>query len=176
MEEELDRFESVLEAGLLKMASGEGLATEMMGCPDIDGTWDRYIKEYVGDAVENFNDYPEAAIGFAAFLGMAVANRWDKDWAELKNTPYKAFYGKRGFDDMDDHIMQDVLQLPDEVSKKCSSFLDSCSLAALGLIRHEGIEAQTASGFYVMVRCCSVMFRLGATLELRLLGYHLEKR
>ena len=38
-------------------------------------------------------------------------------------------------------------------------------------MRHEGVEADTERGFYVLVRIYSVMFRLGASIELKRLGY-----
>ena len=64
-----------------------------------------------------------------------------------------------------------VVALPEAIGKKLSDTLDSCALAALGLIRHEGIEAQTELGFYVLVRTYSVLYRIGAAIELQRLGY-----
>ena len=119
----------------------------------------------------NCNEYPEAAIAWAGFLGMAVAHNWDVDWEAHKDDPYKSYYGSRGWDDMDEHILWEVLALPEAIGKKLSDTLDSCALAALGLIRHEGIEAQTELGFYVLVRTYSVLYRIGAAIELQRLGY-----
>ena len=172
--EYLDRFEKILEDGLLKICQGAGLLDdEVLRTPDIDGKWDAYIKDYTADAVENFNSYPEAALSWAAFLGMGVAHDWDADWEAHKDDPYKSYYGSRGWDNMDEHILQDVLGLkPDSPeSKKISDTLLSCALATLGLIRHESIEPQTDLGFYVLVRAYTVMFRIGAAIEIRRLGY-----
>ena len=129
----------------------------------------------MADAVLNFNEYPEAAIAWAAFLGMAVAHNWDTDWEAHKNDSYKSYYGSRGWDDMDEHILWELLCLPEQIGKKISDTLDSCALAALGLIRHEGIEAQTELGFYVLVRTYSVLFRIGAAIELQRLGYTIKR-
>ena len=167
----LDRFEKILEDGLVKICRSEGLLDEILNSPDIDGVWEAYMKDYVADAVRNFNEYPAAALGFAAFLGMAVANRWDRDWDNAKDAPYSSYYGPRGFDDMDDHILEDVLCLQPEYAKKVSGTVGSCVWSTLALIRHEAIEAQTAEGFYVLVRCYCVMFRIGASIELKRLGY-----
>ena len=77
---DLDRFEQLLEDGLVKICSGAGLLpAELVRNPDIDGLWDRYIKDYIADAVVNFNDYPEAALAWAGFLGLGVAWGWDAD-------------------------------------------------------------------------------------------------
>lgn len=171
MEEQLDRFEQLLEEGLIKICRMQELMDEPMGSPDLEAKWDEFIKDYVADAVENFNDFPQAAIGFAAYLGMAVAHHWDKDWTHFRNRKYSSYYGNRGFDDMDDHIAEDILNLGEDRKKKVSECMLSCTQAVLGLLEHEGIETQTQLGFYVLVRCYTVMFRIGASIELARLGY-----
>lgn len=168
----LDNFERVLEEGLLKLCKNAGvISDEILSSPDIDDKWDSYIKDYVGDAVENFNEYPDAAIAWAGFLGMGVAHNWDTDWAAHKDDLYESYYGSRGWDDMDEHILRDVLSLGPEDEKHYSETLNSCAAATLALIRHEGVEAQTADGFYILVRAYSVLYRIGASIELQRLGY-----
>ena len=168
----LDRFEKTLEEGLVKLCSGAGLLEgEVLSSTDLEEQWEKYVKDYVADAVENFNEYPQSAIAWAGFLGMAVANRWDRDWDLFKNDPYKSYYGSRGFDDMDEHILNDIVKLGDADAAKYSNALSSCAMATLALIRHESIEAQTAQGFYVLVRAYTVLFRIGVSLELKRLGY-----
>ena len=144
-----DRYERTLEDGLVKICRGAGLVGDMLlRSDDIDARWDDYIKDYVADAVENFNIYPEAAISWAGFLGIAVAHWWDADWQGHKD---------------------DQLDSPE--AKKISDTLLSCALATLGLIRHEGIETQTEQGFFVLTRSYSVLYRIGAGIELQRLGY-----
>lgn len=174
MEEQLDKFEQLLENGLDRICSMNSLMDEILDSPDLDGKWDEFIKDYVADAVDNFNDFPEAAIGFAAYLGMAVAHHWDRDWTHLHKRQYISYYGSRGFDNMDDHICEDILNIDENARKKVSECLLSCTQATLALLDHEGIETQTSYGFFVLVRCYSVMFRIGASLELRRLGYRKE--
>lgn len=170
----LDGFERILQDGLVKICDGAGLtAGEILESPDITDKWDVYMKDYVGDAVENFNQYPEAALGWAAFLGMGVAAMWDRDWEKGSAMGYKDYYGSRGWDDMDEHILHDLmyLNLEKDEARKISNCMLSCATATLELIRHEGIEPQTERGFYVLVRAYSVFYRLGATIELKRLGY-----
>lgn len=171
---DLDRFEQLLEDGLLKVCSGAGLLpADLVRNPDIDGLWDVYIKDYIADAVVNFNDYPEAAIAWAGFLGLGVAWGWDADWHRYKDAPYRSWYGSSGWDDMDEHILRDVLGLPldSPEAKKISDTLQSCALAVLGLLQHEGVETQTARGFYLLARTYTVLYRFGAAIELHRLGY-----
>ena len=169
----LDGFERTLEDGLIKVCNGSSvLGTEILGSPDIDEAWNgSLIEGYVGDAVNNFNEYPQVALAWAAYLGMGVACNWDKDWAAHKSDTYKDYYGPRGYDDMDEHIVGDILHLTQEHAGKLVDVLYGCADLTLSLIRHEEIEPQTARGFYVLVRAYSVFFRLGAAIELYRQGY-----
>lgn len=172
---DLDRFEKTLQDGLVKICSGRNLMSGMLESDDLEQKWNEYLQDYVSDAVVNFNRYPEAAIGFAGFLGMAVAHCWDENWDIYKRVSYKDYYGSRGFDDMDDHIVEDILKLDKDSAAKVIDTLKDCTLAAQGLIRHEFIEPQTADGFFVLVRCYTVLFRIGCSLELTRLGYKKQK-
>lgn len=157
----LDNYEKTLQLGLSRICSGAGLMGEdLLSSEDIDAKWEEFIKDYVADAVENFNDYPEAALAWAAFLGMGVAHNWDENWTFHRHDKYSDYYGSRGWDNMDEHILRGVLgyQLDSAEAKKISDTLQSCALATLGLIRHEGIEAQTSTGFYALTRSYGVMF------------------
>lgn len=170
--QELDRFEDILQNGLIKVCQGMNyLKDGLLESPDLEDKWNEYIKEYIGDAVHNFNDYPEAALAWAAFLGMGVANLWDKNWEKYQEMPYTFYYGQRGWDDMDEHIIYEIIKLDETKSKRLTDTLNSCALACLGLIRHEGIEAQTADGFYCLSRAYTVFFRIGASLELERCAY-----
>ena len=79
---------------------------------------------------------------------------WEADWKHNREVPYRSWYGARGWDDMDEHILRDVLGLPLDgpEAKKISDTLLSCALAVLGLLQHEGVETQTARGFYLLAR------------------------
>lgn len=172
----LDNFEKTLEAGLLKVCSGAGLLEDkVLGSTDIDEAWERYIKDYIGDAVVNFNGYPDAAVAWAAFLGMGVAYNWDLNWRLHYKDKYTDYYGSRGWDDMDEHILHDLLglKLDGPEAMKISDTMLSCATATLGLIRHEGVESQTEEGFYVLARAYTVMFRIGAAVELKRLKYNM---
>lgn len=170
----LDNFESLLQDGLIKVCQGNGLVgDELLDSPDVTGKWEDYIKDYVADAVENFNDWPQTAIAWAGFLGLGVARNWDRSWEKHSHDSYKDYYGEHGFDDMDEHILHDILGLDLESpeARKISDTLSSCALATLGLIRHEGIEPQTSRGFYILIRAYTVLYRIGAGIELKRLGY-----
>ena len=108
----LDNFEKTLQMGLMRVCSGAGLlGNELLSSEDIDSKWEEYIKDYVADAVDNFNEYPEAALAWAGFLGMGVAHNWDDNWTFHRHDSYRSYYGNRGWDDMDEHILHGILGL-----------------------------------------------------------------
>ena len=108
--EYLDRYEASLVDELVGLCTSFGLLDgELLASDDIDGKWKEFAPEYMAEAVPNLNPFPEAAIGWAGYIGMAVAKWWDLDWGRHHSEKYEALHGPRGFDDMDDHIMQDIL-------------------------------------------------------------------
>lgn len=177
-QEYLERFEGVLQEELLrlctsdKMLDGSLLATE-----DIDGRWNDFAPEYMADAVPQIADYPTVSVAWAAYLGMAVAFGWDKDWKECSQMSYTSYYGEQGFDDMDEQIVHKVLGLLSDgyETRALEDMIRRCGEATVSRIRHEHIEPQSPMAFYVFARSCKVMYRIGAAIELKRLGYKFEK-
>ncbi len=173
-----DEFEQKLELELLKICSSLGLLGDMLlESDDINERWRELAPEYVADAVPQIRDYPTVSVAWAAYLGMAVANEWDSDWELQAHAPYQSYYGPQGFDDMDDHIVNDVLGIAPgcQESNKLESAIRLCGETAVASIRHEQIDPQTPEAFHVFARACKAMFRIGAAIELKRLGYIFEK-
>ena len=172
-----DAFEEKLCTELVGLCSESGMMNgQLLHSDDIDGRWDAFARDYMSDAVHNFNEYPDVSLAWTAYLGMGVASQWDSNWFENSAKEYKTYYGIRGYDDMDEHIVRDILGLPldSEEASRIAEMLSRCSALALTLIRHEGFEPQSVEAYYALVRCVKVMFRIGESLELARLGYHLE--
>ena len=176
--EYLQRFEKKLEEELLrlctsyKMLDGVLLETE-----DITEHWKVLAPEYVADALGEIANYPVVSVAWAAYLGMAVACAWDTDWEKFSKAPYQAYYGEQGFDDMDEHIVRDLLgySLDGKDAADIEAMLHRCGEMTVSMIRHEGIEPQSKRAFYVYARAIKTMFRIGAAIELKKLGYKFEK-
>ncbi len=173
-----DKFETTLEMNLLSQCTSLGvLEGSLLASDDIDARWKEFAPEYMADAVPQLNDYPAAAIAWAGYVGMAVAHRWDEDWMKYSTEPYAALHGERGFDDMDEYIVQNILGLsldsPEAI--RMEDVMRGCAQTAITQIRHEQIEGQTTRAFYVFARTARVMFRIGAAMELFRLGYRFEK-
>ena len=174
----LDRFERKLEEDLLRLCTSyKQLDGTLLAAEDIDNHWSVLAPEYLADAVEQVRDYPVVSVAWAAYLGMAVAWGWDADWATVAKAPYRLYYGEQGFDDMDEHIVKDFLglALDSEEARVLEESIRRCAQNTVSLIRHEQIEPQSPMAYHVFARACRVMYRIGAALELKRMGYKLEK-
>ena len=177
--EYFDTFEQNLQIELLKLCtSHKMLDGTLLASEDIEERWKEYAPSYMEDSVSQINTFPAAAIAWAGYVGMAVAQWWDSNWERYAAEPYETLHGERGFDDMDEHIVRDILGLPLESpeAEKIEEMMRSCAHTAMTFIRREDTEAQTTKAFYLFARTTRVLFRIGAALELKRLGYKFEKQ
>ena len=176
--EYLDNFEKRLEQNLLTVCRGVGMNLESyLESSDITAFWSKIAPEYMAEAVKSINSYPQFTLGCAAYCGMAAAKVWDKSVADFNALNYSGLIGKRGFDDMDDHIVTAILGIPleDPRAKGLRANLYSCTEACMNEIMKEEIEMSSLRAFHILNRTLKTMFRLGASLQLRIMGYKMEK-
>lgn len=174
----LENFENRLMNELLKITTQYNmLEGTLLSTEDIDSRWHAIAPEYMADAVPNIADYPTVAIAWAGYVGMAVAHLWDEDWTEHCNDEYKSLYGPAGFDDMDEYIVQKVLgfHLESQEAKNIEQMMRRLGETALTLIRRENIEPQSPMAFHAYARVVKVVYRIGAAIELKRLGYKFEQ-
>jgi len=177
-DEHLDLFQIRLEDELLKLCTSLSvLDGGWLMTPDLEEKWREIAPEYMADAVKEINSYPEVALAWAGYLGMGYAALWDKNWRKHSRDGYSKMLGSRGFDDMDEHIVRDILghSLDSFEAMKISGVLQSCSQCAIGLIRKESIEGGTNQAFYVLARSVKVMYCAGVSIQLKKLGYKYER-
>ena len=175
--EYLDTFELGLHEKLVQLCRSFGKLDGVFPTSEnIDDYWKHMAPEYLADAVQQVRDYPVVSVAWASYLGMAVANGWDKDWAQLAVTPYNEFYGERGFDDMDEHIVADILGIPlgSPVAQAIEDMIRRCGELTVQLIYQEQVEPQSSMAYHVFVRASRAMYRIGAALELERLGYKMQ--
>lgn len=177
-DDHLNLFQGRLEDELLKLCTSLGvLDGGWLITPDLEEKWREVAPEYMADAVKEINSYPEVALAWAGYLGMGYAQLWDSNWRKHSRDGYSKMLGSRGFDDMDEHIVKDILGHPLDSfeAMKISGLLQSCAQTALGLIRKESIEGQTEQAFYVLARTIQVMYCAGVSIQLHKLGYKYER-
>ena len=176
--EYLDRFADKMQQTLLRLCTSyHQLEGVLLATDDITEHWQKLAPEYLADAVEQVRDYPTVSVAWAAYLGLAMAYGWDMSWEVFSKAEYKFFYGEQGFDDMDEHIVRDILGMPfdGEEAKSLEEMIRRCAQAAVDMIRHEQIEPQSPLAYYAFSRACEVMYNIGAALGLKHLGYKFTK-
>ena len=174
----LNRFESNLQQEMLRMCTSHRMLDGvLLSSEDINQQWDVLAPEYMVDAVAQIKDYPTVSVAWAGYLGLAVAHGWDTNWEACVRTDYKQYYGEQGFDDMDEHVVRDIIgfHLESQEAKNIEQMMRRLGETALSLIRRENIEPQSPMAFHVFARVIKVMFRLGAAIELKRLGYKFEQ-
>ena len=173
-----EAYEENLQRELVKMCTNLGMLDgQLLNSEDIDLKWKEWAPEYIAEALPEVNAYPEFAIACAGYVGMAVAQWWDEDWGRHHGADYALLHGSRGFDDMDEHIVSSILglRLDSSEAKQIMNILLCCAQKAVTFIRHEHIEAQTVKAFHIFARTVKVMYRTGAAIQLRRLGYRFHK-
>lgn len=174
----LNRFEQNLVQELLQLCTaGKMLDGTLLASDDIEEHWKKLGPEYLADAVEQVQQYPTVSVAWAAYLGMAVAYGWDADWNTTAKAPYQAFYGSQGFDDMDEFIVRDLMGLPldSEEARQIENMVRSCAQKCVDRIRREEIAPQSPLAYHVFACAAKIMYRIGAALQLKRMGYKFEK-
>lgn len=174
----LDKFEEKIRKSLLKLATDNGeLKGKLLESDDLKEFWHRIEPNYMADAVPQIAQWPTVSVAWALYLGLGAAYYWDSDWATYSHTAYETFYGDQGFDNMDDHIVRDILGLPLESNeaKHIVGLVQTLAQETVDMIRHEQIEPQSKIAFYAFARACDAMFAIGCAIELHRLGYKFEK-
>ena len=147
----------------------------MPECPDVEGFWQTIAEAYIPDGIREFNAYPTVSLGWMMFLGMAIAKYWDEDWGKYSTTKglYEQIRAQRGFDCMDEYILEDVLRLKGEGLKEINDLVAECASRTYSMLRHTPIEPGTREAFDAYVACLHQLYLMGAAVQLKRMGYHM---
>ena len=147
----------------------------MPECPDVEGYWEQIAQAYIPDGIREFNAYPTVSLGWMMFLGMAIAKYWDKNWDKYSHTEdlYEQMRAQRGFDCLDEYILEDVLHMKGEGLKQLNDLVAECASRTYNTLCHEHIEPGTRKAFDAYVACLHQLYLMGAAVQLKRLGYHM---
>lgn len=174
----LNNYEKTLLHEVLKYLTFLGhLDGKLLETDDINEVWEKVAPSYVADSIKEIAKYPNVALGWSMYVGMAVARFWDEDWNcySSKENLYEYLRDKRGFDYLDEVVRGDVLALEGESYDEMEELVRKTSSMVLSHIRHEQIEPQSPMAFHVFARSIRVLYKIGAAVELKNLGYKFER-
>lgn len=178
LQEIIRGYEEKFEKELLGYLQPKGLVgTVMESSPDLDDKWPSLGEAYLKDAVGQFNEYPTVALGWCMFLGMAVAKYWDVDWAvygKVENL-YEYLLKSTDYDHFDDYVCLKVLQQTDSQHQQTEQLVGECAARIYHFMLHLGLAAGSEEAYCAFVAALHVLYRMGAAVELRHLGYKMQK-
>lgn len=146
-------------------------------CPDIADKWEQIAKSYLPDGVREFNSYPTSSLGWMMYIGMAVAAYWDEAWDVYGKSPdiYAHMRDKRGYDAMDEYIREEVLKLQGTAFDALERLVGECASRVNNALRRQDYEPGTKMAFDGYLACLHQLYLMGAAVQLRRMGYHMEK-
>lgn len=174
----LTDFENRLHLDLHQYLQNKQAVEERMPeCPDVEAAWPALAQAYLPDGIREFNDYPNASLGWCMYLGMALAHFWDSDWARCTDVAalYRELREARGYDCLDEYIAEEVLHTPAPAQPDLGHTVAACASRTLSLLRHAPFEAGTPEAFHAYVACLHQLFLMGMALQLKTMGYHTER-
>lgn len=153
----------------------EALDSHVPECPDVEDKWGEIARAYMPDGAREFKDYPVVSLGWMMLIGMAMAYYWDTDWAKYdKETDlYEKLRDKRGYDNMDEAVVQDLLGYSGEAAEKVTELVAECASRVYGKLSHEQVEPGTEAALGCYIAALHQLYLAGMAMELNALGYHM---
>lgn len=172
----LDHFKEYLQNDLHSYLKSEGLADEKFPeCIDVEEKWPSIEEAYFPDGAKEFQDYPLVSLGWPVFIGMAMAKFWDYDWEKYGKESgakiYTSLRDARGFDNMDDYILEDILGYDKEKAEAISEKAGRCAARVLSALNHAHFESGTKDALDAYRIALYQLYLVGMAMELRSLGY-----
>ena len=172
------KFEEKVRVDLIGfLQKKEALDSHVPECPDVEERWGEMVRAYMPDGAREFKDYPVVSLGWMMLIGMAMAYYWDTDWekyAAEKNI-YEALRDKRGYDNMDEAVVEDLLGYRGEAAEKITELVAECASRVYGLLSHEHVEPGTEAALGCYIGALHQLYLAGMAMELNALGYHMTK-
>ncbi len=176
--EYLDKFEQSVTERLVEQMTGERLlGGYCFSVEELSQLWHRCAPDYMVDAVPQIAQYPMAAIAWAAYFGIGAAVLWDRQEIVEEENLYQRLRDARGFDEMDEYVNYLLLKggFSQQEVERLENALRSCAQSVLTAIRKENIEPQSVMAFHIFARSVKVMFHLGMSMAMHLMGFSYEK-
>lgn len=179
-------FISNLQKTLVKICTDHNLLNKQLyDIEELMEKWHESAPQYMADVVPEFARYPMVSIAWACYYGIGAAVYWDACWDNVKDIPdlYVKIRDKRGFDYMDDYVLENMMGLNQESpkekeakeAKKWISTIQECAEYALNAVTHQGIEPGTKHAYIIFAKVARQFFLLGVSLALYSMGYKYEK-
>ena len=173
-----DKFEDKIQKALYQyLLKADEVDEHLPECPDVEARWESIANSYIPDGAREFRNYPVASLGWMMFIGMAVVKMWDEAWSLYSQIDdlYLYIRDKRGYDALDEYICEDVLSVCGEDYTGLENIVRECASLVHSILMREGIEPGTKEAFYAWIACLHQLYLFGMAIQLKRMGYHMEK-
>lgn len=170
------QFEEKVRTDLISfLQSKEALDPHVPECPDVEEKWGEIARAYMPDGVREFQNYPVVSLGWMMFIGMTMAFYWDTDWEKhsSRKNLYEEIRDKRGYDNMDEAVVEDILRYEGEAAEKITELVAECAARVFSILNHEHIEPGTEAALGCYIAALHQLYLAGMAMELNALGYHM---
>lgn len=170
------KFEDKVRKDLVEFLQKKGaLDAHVPECPDVEELWGEIARSYMPDGAREFQNYPVVSLGWMMLVGMAMAYYWDTDWEKYsaQKNFYETLRDKRGYDDMDQTVVEDILGYKDEAAEQITSLVAECASRVFSILNHEHIEPGTQAALGCYIAALHQLYLAGMAMELNALGYHM---
>jgi hypothetical protein len=174
----MEEFAERLLVDLHRFLVQRGVVDERLPeCPDVEAKWPAVAEAYLPDGAREFANYPIASLGWMMFIGMAVAKFWDTDWERYAAVEdlYTPLRDKRGFDNLDEYILDEVLDLNGDDAEETQTLVGDSAERVKRELFSLDVEPGTVDAFKAYVACLKVMYQMGMAVQLNAMGYHMTK-
>ncbi len=172
----VDQFEQKVHDDLISfLQKKEALDAHVPECPDVEERWGEIARAYLPDGAKEFQEYPVVSLGWMMLVGMAMSYYWDTDWEKQseRHDQYQALRDMKGYDNMDEAVIQDLLGYRDEAAEKVTELVQQCAARVYSLLSHERVEPGTEAALGCYVAALHQLYLAGMAMELNALGYHM---
>ena len=170
------RFETKVHDDLVAfLQKKEALDPHVPECTDVEDKWGEIARSYIPDGAREFKDYPVVSLGWMMLIGMTMSFYWDTDWAAYssKKNLYEEIRDKRGYDNMDEAVVEDILGYKGEAAEKITELVAECASRVYSLLTHEHVEPGTEAALGCYIAALHQLYLAGMAMELNALGYHM---
>jgi len=174
----MEDFATTMLEDLHRYLLGRGKVDERFPeCPDVEAKWPAVAEAYLPDGVREFADYPVASLGWMMFIGMAIAKFWDTDWEKYDKVDelYVTLRDRRGFDHLDEYILEEVLELKADEAEEMENLVGDCAERTKRAIYRLDVEPGTADALKAYVTGLQCLYQVGMAVQLKSMGYHMTK-
>lgn len=173
----VEKFEEKTRENLTAFLQHKGaLDPHVPVCPDVEERWGEIARAYLPDGAREFQNYPVVSLGWMMLIGMTMAFYWDTDWNRYsaEKNLYESLRDLKGYDNMDEAVVEDVLGYRGEAAEQITSLVAECASRVYNLLNHEHIEPGTEAALGCYIASLHQLYLAGMAMELNALGYHMS--